>query len=99
MQKIYAAMLCALYAGGAAAQDAPRPAPTGATKSGGAPAYESAFRDYRPYVDPELARWREANDEMARLKGHVGHLPATVRPGGSSTSAKPPAHTGHGGAK
>ncbi|MGE0874845.1 MAG: hypothetical protein AB7O31_09255 [Burkholderiales bacterium] len=99
MQKICAAMLCALCAGGAAAQDTPRATPADATKPGGVPAYESAFRDYRPYVDPELVRWRETNDEMARLKGHVGHLPASVRPGSTPTTARPPAHPGHGGAK
>jgi hypothetical protein len=81
------------------------PTRTGAAdpKNGTPPrvAYESAFRDYRPFVDPELARWREANQEMGRLNGHSGHAP-TKR--GSDTPAAPtPAaaggHGGHGGHK
>ena len=48
------------------------------------PAHEPAFRDYRPYADPEVGRWRQANDEVGRLGGHMGHMPrkpeATPKP-------------------
>jgi len=42
-----------------------------------APAYQSAFQHY--IVMPETktsteAAWRAANDEVARLKGHAGHI-------------------------
>ena len=59
--------------------------------------YESAFKDYRPYVDPEIARWREVNDEVGRLKGHVGHVPqqpaSPVKP--AAKSAAPSGHGAH----
>lgn len=85
-------------AGSAAAQAPIRPDP--AEPRAGAPErpYESAFKDYRPYVDPDLARWRVVNDEMGRLNGHLGHLPqqpgTEVKPGG-----KPSAQDGHGAHK
>lgn len=34
--------------------------------------YESAFKGYRPFGDEKLAPWREVNDEVARVGGHVG---------------------------
>ena len=60
--------------------------------------YESAFKDYRPYREPEVARWREANEEMGRIGGHVGHVPGQ---GAGQAAPKPatPAHKGHGGHK
>ena len=39
-----------------------------------APAHAPAFRDYRPYADPEAGRWRQVNDEAGRLGGHSGHV-------------------------
>jgi hypothetical protein len=90
--------LAACFAGSAAAQHPARP--DLADPKAGAPLrpYESAFRGYRPYVDPEIARWRDANEEMGRLGGHVGHVPresgAPTKPG-----AKPQSPTGHGAHK
>ena len=34
--------------------------------------YESSFRDYVPYREPLLATWREVNDEVGRVGGHMG---------------------------
>lgn len=48
--------------------------------------YESAFATYQPFGEPEVAAWRELNDEAARAGGHVGIF------GGAS-------HAGHGGGK
>lgn len=90
MRKTIAAMLCAPIAGAAAAQDVARPASADAGQAARAPAYESAFRDYRPYADPEPARWRDVNDEVGRLGGHVGHVPR-VAPRATPGAAKPPA--------
>lgn len=99
MYKILAMPLLALIAGSAVAQINPQQKPSGTRDSLPGVSYESAFTGYRPYVDPELARWREANDEMGRLNGHVGHLPGSVPPRGAPGNSKPPAHAGHGGAK
>ena len=60
------------------------------------------LRHFRRWT-PDVAGpgWREANDEMARLGGHVGHL--TRRPGAAPTPpgaagappAAPPRHHDH----
>lgn len=90
--------LAACFAGSAAAQNPARLHP--ADPKAGTPLrpYESAFKGYRPYVAPEVARWRDTNEEMGRLGGHVGHVPresgATAKLG-----AKPPAPVGQGAHK
>jgi hypothetical protein len=38
--------------------------------------YQSAFQDYRSYREQELASWREVNEEVARVGGHVGVMKA-----------------------
>jgi hypothetical protein len=34
--------------------------------------YESAFTGYAPFRDEKLAPWREVNDEVGTVRGHVG---------------------------
>ena len=34
--------------------------------------HRSAFAEYRAYQDPSIADWRATNDEVARVRGHVG---------------------------
>ena len=90
--------LTVCFAGSATAQNLARPDPADPKVTVLARPYESSFKDYRPYVDPEVARWRQSNEEMGRLGGHVGHVP---RDTGSITKPgeKPPAPTGHGAHK
>jgi len=85
MHKTIAFALAACFAGSAAAQHLARPDPADPKASAPARAYDSAFKDYRPYADPDLARWREANEEVGRLGGHVGHA------GRGKPAPKPPA--------
>lgn len=73
-------------------------------------AYESALSGYRPMPEEDEAPknvWRAANDEMAGLGGHAGHLEdasgaASPSPQSGSTPAAPKAdtmpagHAGHG---
>jgi hypothetical protein len=74
-------LLLATAAGGAAfaqsgdANDARAPAAK-------APAvtYRSAFEDYRPYREQELASWREVNEEVARVGGHIGVMKNAEKP-------------------
>jgi len=90
--------LAVCLAGSAAAQAPARPDRAEPKSAAPTPSYESAFKDYRPYVDPEIASWRQVNDEVGRLKGHVGHVPpqpASV----AKPAAKPPAPAGHGAHK
>ena len=100
MLKTICFTLSAFIAGSAAAQAPARPDPADPKAPVSAQPYESAFKGYRPYVDPEVARWREANEEMGRLGGHVGHVPQSLPSRGATPQpAKTPAHSGHGGHK
>jgi hypothetical protein len=38
------------------------------------PGYRSAFADYRGFKDEPLKAWRESNEAMQHLGGHMGHL-------------------------
>ena len=90
--------LALCFVGSATAQTAKRPDPAEPRAAAPAPSYESAFRDYRPYVDIEIARWREVNQEVGGLGGHVGHVPR--QPGSpGKPAAKLPAQGGHGAHK
>lgn len=91
--------LFALVARSAAAQVRAQPGPADAAKPAPAVVYDSAFNGYRPFVDPDPARWREVNDEMGRLNGHAGHLPGSVSPRGAPGKPKPAADAGHAGTK
>ena len=89
--------LTALVAGSAVAQSSARSDPADSKAIVPARPYESAFKGYRPYVDPVVARWRESNEEVGRIGGHAGHAPGAAPAGGAAAQpAKPPAHTGHG---
>jgi hypothetical protein len=59
-----------------------------------APQYRSAFADYRAWREPELTNWRSANDEVAAVGGHMGHVrgQASVRaiPGATATPGTKP---------
>lgn len=76
----------------AIAQPAPQKAdPLSATATAPESAYVSAFKDYRAATDEQATpdkAWRAANDEVARLGGHAGHVrsdaPATSSPAQSS---------------
>lgn len=77
---------------GSPAPDAQRPAatPPAATPPGAPtaapvplPRYRSPLDDYRPYrVDEPLLPWREANDAVGGLGGHMGHLDRPAHGGG-----------------
>jgi len=94
MDKRTAIALAAAFAGNAAAQGTARPDPADPKAAASSRAvYESAFKDYRPHTDPQVGRWRESNEEMGRLKGHIGHVPGSVPP----SPAPKPGPAGQGG--
>ncbi len=99
MLKTVCFTLAACIAGSVAAQMPKRPDPADPKAAAPARPYESVFKSYRAYSDPDLARWREVNDEMGRLNGHVGHVPGAAPGRGSSAATKPPPATGQGGHK
>lgn len=97
MYRIAAFTSLAFLAGAAAGQQTARPDPADPSARSPKPAYQSAFAGYRPYKEEELARWREANDEVARLAGHAGHV--SQAGSAAKSAAKSPAHAGQGESK
>lgn len=98
MLKTASFTLAAILAGSASAQISARPDPADAQAAAQSRPYQSAYKDYRRYADPEVARWRDVNDEMRRVGGHSGHLKpdpgAAAEPG-----SKPQVPAGHGAHK
>ena len=74
MQQTIVFALAASLAGSAAAQQIPRADPADPSVRVERPAYNSAFAGYRAYKEEDLARWRDRNQEVGRLGGHVGHV-------------------------
>jgi len=92
--------LAASFAGSAIGQAAVQPDPSDPKASAPVRPFVSAFEGYRPYADPEIARWRAVNEEMGRLKGHAGHVPGTgSSKAGAATPTEPPADARHGDRK
>jgi len=56
-------------------------------------AYVSAFDGYRPLIDEPMRPWRDVNDEVGRLGGHIGHIGSDAgtpdRPGTGSAGTVP----------
>lgn len=95
MQPKFAVLCCALVALGlqsAAAIAQSRGNPANPAVAVPATRYSSAFAGYQPLGDEKIAPWREINDEVARVGGHLGMF--RNQPPGS-----PPApsggHAGH----
>lgn len=42
--------------------------------------HRSAFTNYQSFKDEPVGSWREANDKMLRLGGHMGHLSEAMPP-------------------
>ena len=74
MKHSYWLLLAALAAGAATAQTPARPDPADPAARVPAPTYRSAFEDYKSVRSGEPKSWREANDEAARIGGHIGIL-------------------------
>jgi len=97
---IYLFSLATIVAGNAAAQNTARPDPADPKAAVLERPYESAFKDYRPYSDPDIVRWRDSNSEVGRLGGHAGHVPRASGAGApAKPAAKSPAPTDHGAHK
>lgn len=61
--------------------------------------YQSAFRNTQPsseHGDTPDKTWRAANDEMARLGGHAGHMAAGANDTARTSGGPTPASRGHG---
>jgi ABC-type sugar transport system substrate-binding protein len=89
MRKRVVSALAALagVAGVAAAQPSAPPDAAAPSVPVAKPAYQSVFTDYRPWTEATPGGWRAANDEVGRLRGHVGHVEPLAEP---RTTATPP---------
>jgi hypothetical protein len=89
---LLAALLSAAASAGAA-QPLPRSTDPHAPVSG--VQYESVFSGYRPHQEPAIAPWRDVNDEVARVGGHVGIIGGAGGHGshGESKAKSPTAKT------
>ncbi|MGQ0654946.1 MAG: hypothetical protein ACT4P4_22205 [Betaproteobacteria bacterium] len=59
--------------------------------------YRSAFADYKPFREPEAANWRDVNDEVRGLGGHMGHAGKPKPPGAKQESGQQPQRAAPGG--
>lgn len=91
MKKHWLLLLSAMAAGAGCAQTVARPDPAAADGKAPAPEYRSAFEGYRRYAEPEVAGWREMNQEVGRVGGH----PGIVRGQGDATKPGAKAHGEH----
>ncbi len=91
--KTYLAVLAiAAYAPLAyAQQSAPRGDPTDPEAPAPVFHYESVFSGYRGFREEPLAPWRDVNDEVARVGGHIGIMRGTPAGHGSAKPGAKPA--------
>jgi hypothetical protein len=101
MQKLLIGAAAAFAAGVACAQNVVARDPLNPEAPVAPLEYRSPFADYRKAPDRALAPWRESNDEVKRLGGHMGHVtepPATPKPqtpAAASPPKQPPAPAEH----
>lgn len=74
MKHAHWCLLAALAAGTATAQSGPRPDPANPEARVPAATYRSAFDGYRRAEGEARTNWREANEEVRRVGGHLGIL-------------------------
>jgi hypothetical protein len=67
-------LLAALAAGTASAQTGKRADPADPQARAPAPVYRSTFEGFRRLEAEQRSGWREANEEAARVGGHIGIL-------------------------
>jgi hypothetical protein len=84
-----AALVIAAFAGAAQAQSRPKPDDSAAPAA--SPSHTSAFEGYRAFADEPLAPWREVNDAVGRVGGHVGILRDEERAQRAREGARPQA--------
>jgi hypothetical protein len=75
--------LAASLGAGAAAREPVRADPADSRAPVAPVEFRTGLETYRPYVEPELLRWSEANELVRRLGGHRGHV-QRVQPAGEA---------------
>lgn len=90
-RNVSAVALLAAIAGSAHAQQPAPPDPAVPSVPVAKPAYQSVFTDYRPWAEGTPDRWRAANEEVGRLRGHAGHVKPAAEPPATAAPSKPEA--------
>lgn len=72
MKPYFAFAALAAIAPHAVAQQAAHPHPADPAAKTPPVKYESAFTGYVPYREGKIEQWRDLNDEVGRVGGHVG---------------------------
>ena len=73
-------LFAALAASNAVAQERKRPDPADPKAPATSVTYKSTFEGYRSLEEPKPTPWRDANDEAARIGGHIGILRGQAKP-------------------
>jgi hypothetical protein len=73
-------LLAALAAGNAVAQERKRPDPADPKAPATSATYKSTFEGFRSLEEPKPMPWRDANDQAARVGGHIGILREQAKP-------------------
>lgn len=81
MKHVTWTLFAALAATQAVAQEGTRPDPADPKAKAPAVEYRSVFEGYRAQGEPKRIPWREANDEVERVGGHIGILREQARRG------------------
>ena len=86
--RLFCAVAASLATSVSTAQDGRHSGPADPSAAVPTLRYESAFAGYRRHADEKPLSWREANEEVHRLGGHVGHVPL-----GAARKGTPPQPT------
>ena len=80
-------MACIIAAAVNSAFSAEAPLPAAAFEK-----HDPALQEYKAFEDVTVEGWQHANDEVGRLRGHMGHLnhenPSPSRPDSSLAGSK-----------
>jgi len=68
----------------------PRPRPDDPAVKTPPSAQTSAFEGYRRFRDEDMVPWREVNDEVGRLGGHMGHVKDEAAPAAMESTGQTP---------
>lgn len=94
----FAAAALMLPLAATAQQNTPAPEPTDPRVTVPPQRYVSVFDDYQPLAAEQETPsevWREVNQEVGKLGGHVGHLGDDTRTSSAADPAMPSSPAGH----
>ncbi|MBM3570807.1 MAG: hypothetical protein FJX52_00385 [Alphaproteobacteria bacterium] len=58
--------------------------PSDPAASGSNVVYQSSFKAYTPFQDQQPESWRQVNDTIGKLRGHIDHIKPLDAPAGQA---------------